>query len=277
MSTIHNPVNFNPADYRIEDYLDNRRPVYYGEGIEAYESTVREWEAGMARALGADWRSKSCHCIHCGEGNVRWITAVRHLPTDEVVVFGCDCTRRLEFIGADEFKLARLKALADARATRVKVYKARQAFVEARPELAEAIAHRADPVHARNSFIQDVLGKLEIYGSLSDRQISAVVASMARDREFAARKSAEQAEPKGDAPSGRATISGVILSSKERETGFGICIKVTLKLDNGARVYVTKPAGASDERGSRLTIRATWEVSKDDRSFAFGSRPVLVG
>ena len=33
--TVHNPTNFEPSDYEVVDYLDNKPPVYYGQGIAA--------------------------------------------------------------------------------------------------------------------------------------------------------------------------------------------------------------------------------------------------
>lgn len=83
MSTAHNPVNFNPADYDVVDYIDNKRPVFLGiyaenfaAALSAYEEEVKAWEADNARLFGADWRGKIHRCIHCGNGNVRWIVAL---------------------------------------------------------------------------------------------------------------------------------------------------------------------------------------------------------
>ena len=125
--TVHNPTHFEPSDYEVQDYLDNRRPAYYGEGTEVYEATVKFWEADMERVLGTDWRKKSHSCIHCGNTNVRWITAVSHAPTGDTVVFGSDCTARLGFADKHQFKLALLQSRDAARKVRVKDYLARYA------------------------------------------------------------------------------------------------------------------------------------------------------
>jgi hypothetical protein len=29
---IHSPKHFEPSDYEVEDYVDSRRPAYYGGG-----------------------------------------------------------------------------------------------------------------------------------------------------------------------------------------------------------------------------------------------------
>ncbi len=279
MSTIHNPVNFNPADYEVQDYLDNKRPPYYGQDLEHHKQEVLWWEKSMAATLGPDWRAKMHHCIHCGNGSVRWITATKHIPTGEVVVFGAICTARLGFADKHAFKLAQLQAKAEAGHARMKVWKQREEFVATHPEVATALEQAKQPVHAKNTFVQDVLGKLNQYGSLSDRQVAAVVQSLARDLERVARQAVEVTEVKGDAPSGRTTVTGLVLTIKQQASSFapgGFVTKMLVKLANNAKVWLTVPSKATIVRGDTVTVTATFEVSKDDKHFAFGSRPFLV-
>lgn len=274
--TVHNPTNFEPRDYEVEDYLDNKRPVYCGGHVEEYGREVAQWEADMLRVLGADWRAKAHRCAHCGNGSVRWITAVRHIPTGDVVVFGAVCTDRLGFANKHAFKLAQLQARDEARKVRFTIWNKRQAFLDAHPEITEALVAIARPEHAKNFFARDVLAKLDQYGDLTDRQVNAVVASLARDVQFAERKKVEDAEPKGDAPTGRVKVTGTVLSTKLVE-GFqgGTTMKMLLKLENNSKVWLTAPSRYTIDRGDVLTVTATFEVSRDDKSFAFGKRPTL--
>jgi hypothetical protein len=276
MNTVHNPTHFEPRDYEVEDYLDNRRPQYCGGPAEAHAQEVKWWQEEMVRTFGADYHRKIHRCIHCGNGTVRWITAVRHIPTNEVVVFGSDCTKRLGFADKHAFKLAQLQARADARKVRFTIWNQRQAFLAEHPAIAQALLDIEQPMHAKNTFVKDVLAKLDQYGSLSDRQVEAVVKSLARDVEYAARKTVEATEAKGDAPSGRAEVTGTVLSTKWVETDFGSTQKMLVKIENGARVWVSVPGKETIERGDTITVRATWTPSKDDKSFGFGSRPHLV-
>src|SRR5262245_20963347 len=86
--TIHNPTNFEPADYEVRGYYDAKRPEYvFGMPAEGYAEIVRLWEMDMADGFGPDWRSKIYRCTHCGNGHVRWITATTHTPTGEIVTF----------------------------------------------------------------------------------------------------------------------------------------------------------------------------------------------
>jgi hypothetical protein len=270
-STVHNPTNFNPADYEVITYLDNKQPEYYGQDMADYTAEVAAWRAEMVDVLGANWHSKVHHCVHCGNGNVRWITATQHIPTGERVVFGADCTARLGFADRQAFQLAQLKARAEAGHARMKVWAARSAYLAAHVDVAAAVEQAKSPVHAKNFFVHDVIAKLNQYGSLSERQASAVIASIARDVAAAQ----QVVEPKGDAPTGRVTVSGVILSVKRHESDWGVSMKMTLKLDNGSRVWMTMPSGAAADRGDRITVTATFEQSQDDKSFAFGKRPVV--
>jgi len=236
----------------------------------------------MERALGADWRAKSHRCVHCGNGMVRWITAVLHKPTNERVVFGADCTERLGFENHQAFKLALLKKRAAAHAESLKAWKRREEFVAKHPSIAAALKAIEEPVHAGNAFVKDVLRKLDRYGSLSDKQVAAVEQSLARDVEHAREEGRRRAvEPKGDAPEGRQEVTGQVLSVQFRESDWGEVLKMLVKLVNNSKVWVTVPSGALGTdgglKGKVITIRATFERSRDDKSFAFGKRPTLVG
>lgn len=274
--TIHNPTHFEPSDYEVENYLDNKRPTYYGQSLPEFEREVKDWEAEMLRTFGTDWRAKVHHCIHCGNGRVRWITAVRHLPTNNVVVFGSDCTARLGFANKVAFKLALLQSRAAAQKIRFKIFQQREAFLAAHPDLAEAIKTLDAPVHAKNTFVKDVVAKLNQYGSLSDRQVTAVIASVARDKAYAVTQAASAVEVKGNAPTGRTTVTGTVLSTKYQDSDFGPTLKMLLKLENNSRVWLTAPSKYTIDKGDTVTVTATWSPSKDDTSFAFGSRPTMV-
>lgn len=274
--TVHNPTNFDPANYEVFDYLDNKRPEYMGGPVEAWAADIKWWEADMLRTFGDAWRSKIHRCVHCGNTNIRYITAVDHIPTGERVVFGSDCTERLGFADRKAWKLAVLKSKAEAGHARLKIWKARTNYLEAHPEIATAIETAKLPAHANNVFVKDVLSKLDTYGYLTDNQAAAVVKSLARDLEYAARKASEAIEVKGPAPSGKATVTGTVLSMKWVETSFGTTHKMLLKLTNNSRVWVTVPSKATLERGDSVSIKATWTPSRDDASFGFGSRPSLI-
>jgi len=278
MSTIHNPTNFEPSDYEVEDYLDNRPPEYCGGPVAGFDATREMWAADMARALGDDWRRKSHRCIHCGNGTVRYITVCLHRPTGERVVFGADCTARLGFEDRHAFKLAQIKARAEAGHARLKLWRQRCAFLAAHQGLEALIEHaKTAPEHARNTFAQDVIAKLDRFGSLSVRQVEALTASLARDVERAAQAQAEAAIPRGKAPEGRQTVTGTILAFKTVDGAYGDVEKMLLELTpSRAKVWLSRPGAMTAARGDTVTVTATFAPSRDDPSFAFGKRPHLV-
>lgn len=271
--TVHNPTNFDPAQYDVLDYLDGKRPVYFGQGVEAFAEEVKWWEAEMVTAFGADWKTKNVRrCVHCGHNPLRWLTVVKHLLTGDVVVFGADCTARLSFVDQKTFKLAQLQAKDKANKVRIKVWNQREAFLKANPVFAAAVASYT----GTNTFVKDVVAKLGLYGSLSERQVSAVLSAIARDTQKAQEKAVEATEVKGDAPVGRQTVTGTVLSTKTVEGFYGNTLKMLLKLENNSRVWLTVPSKAAVEPKDVITVTATFEASKDDKSFSFGKRPSLV-
>ena len=154
-------------------------------------------------------------------------------------------------------------------------------FIADHPEVLQYEQALTEKVHARNTFAQDVLAKFRQYGSLSDKQLAAIKISLDKDCERAAAwAKRDAAEDKGPAPSGRETVSGTILSVSLRTNQFGEVEKMNVKLDNNSRVWVTVPTNLADTvlnfadlKGQHVTFTATFKVSDDDPSFAFGSRP----
>lgn len=286
--TVHNPTNFEPAHYIVENVLDNRLPRWYmGWGCAStYHAIVDAWKAEMIATFGENYQSKIHKCVHCGNGNVRWITVTRYIPTGEIVVFGSDCTERLGFANRMEFKLAQLKKKAAAFDAAFRVWNKRAKFLAANPAFDAAITnYYNNPVHTNNSFVRSVLGNLDKYGNVSERQMTTVMESLTKDRAMLTTKIAQQiaiaakpVEIKGDAPTGRVEVTGEVLSVKLYDSYMGgVVKKMLLKLANNARVFVTVPAIAGDiRRGDTVTVRATFKPKPEDKSFAYGSRPTLV-
>lgn len=161
-----------------------------------------------------------------------------------------------------------------SRTNPAKVKVLRERFMAEHPEVLKWIAEAEKPVHRDNTFVHDVLAKLDRYGSLTDRQMAAIPTSLARDVEFAERRAREASETKGDAPDGKAEVTGKVVSIKWRESHWGATRKMLVKLTNNSKVWLT--AAEEIEPGDTITVRATFTRSDDDRSFAFGKRPKLV-
>lgn len=140
-----------------------------------------------------------------------------------------------------------------------------------------------------NYFVADVIGKLVRFGSISLAQANAVRNAIARAN--------EPKEPAGEAPVGRQTVVGVIVGTKVKTSDFGPTLKMTVKLENGAKVWCSVPASikpkvhsneycniflgdrrnddneGSELKGCKISLTATFTHSDNDKSFAFGKRP----
>jgi len=294
---LHNEANFKPEEYEVLDYLDNRPPrreEFFPPGVFGapqacydnmethFQQEQDDWKRKMDEYFPYRREGKPSihHCTHCGNGMVRYIAAVRHIPTGQNVVFGSSCVARLNFKNRDDFKAAQVRARAEQRSARMAVYATRVRFLE-QPENAEFKAALEDinhEAHARNGFARDIVAKFNQYGSVSARQIECFISSLKRDHEYVARKAAEAQEVKGPVPSGRVEFNCEVLSTKLQFSQYGETVKMLVKLENNSRVWVTVPSacGGSAVRGAKLRIRATVEASKDDPSFGFGKRPTLL-
>src|SRR6478752_754342 len=137
--------------------------------------------------------------------------------------------------------------------------------------------------------------------AFSDRMIEAVRKVIAKRTE----RTAEQAAH--PAPTGRVAVTGEVVSAKVQEGDYGTNYKILVKDDQGFKVWVSLPSeqrsqqhddfydwvqakgsyigdfgpwcfflGTDDfagVKGRRITFTATLTPSRDDVSFAFGSRP----
>jgi hypothetical protein len=125
----------------------------------------------------------------------------------------------------------------------------------------------------------DLVRKLIKYGNLSEKQtnfLGLLVDKIDNARKIQAKWDAETEKAK-PAPEGRVEFAGKILKVSEYETDFGWVTKVTIKTDDGWRVYVSLPSSAYESKaGDRIALRATLTVSDDDPKFAFGKRPFLL-
>lgn len=300
MSTIHNPVNFLPQDYEVFDYVDNEPPKYvFGMPYEAYEIVRKSWENDLIRAFGTSeekWIEErqseafiaalamSHKCVHCGNGRVRYVTAVTHIPTGKRVCFGADCTHRLGFKDEKAFREEIIRSRAHAQAENFKIYVRANKWLDEH-EGARAIIEKAISRQGQNSFVDDVVAKLWKYGGLSDKQFAAIGLAMDRDDARQARIEAEKAKLANVAPlgEGRVTLQGIILSRRyETVPGFGYrgseqtLLKLLVQLDDGSKVWGNAPGSIEWDSivvGARVSFSATVTRSEKDAHFGFFKRP----
>jgi len=269
-----NPYEIRDADGHVEDVIDHT-DIDFDE----VENLIKlgylpaahyniEYEI-TPESIVEDIYESIHNCGHCGS-HIRFAAVMAHEPSMEFILVGQDClTNRFDEMSAADFKALRDAAKKAARES--KKAEQRAALIKEHPELADAF-------ESNNLFIQDVMRKFDKYAELSDRQIAAVKTALIRDAEWEVKKAAEQkeAESAADAPTGRVTITGEIISVKLQETMYGSSMKMLVKTADGWKLWVTVPNSIMIGEvlsGKTVTLTATVTPSNDDPKFAFGKRP----
>jgi hypothetical protein len=290
----HRPSAINPEEYtyvamtciKIESFGDCQVALMHRETIKAH----------MVHTGGNySTHEHGGNCAICGSVNAIYTALFYHQLTNTYIHVGTDCAQKLDMGNAREMNLFR-KAIGDAREAQAGKRKAQAILADNGLTAAWDVyttsgfapEHFTDPLHDCHDFgckrpgyeettITDIVGKLVKYGSISENQMSFVgklLAKIPQREQIAAERAAER-EAAAPCPTGRVTVSGIVLSIKEHEGNYGFTTKMTVKANEGFIVWVTMPSGADVERGSAITFTATLTPSKDDPKFGFGKRPVM--
>ena len=180
-TTEHTEKNFDPSNYEVVDYFDNRRPQYFGQSIEEWKSQIEYWQQSLKRVYGEDWVRKIHRCEHCHQPNVRYIAAVKDTRTNEVITFGDICVDKLGFRNRSEYTAAKIRAQAQLGRKKALIWVAYKKFLKENPEVVWAIKEIDNPIHENNRFAHDVIGKLKHWGSISQRQLTTLIKSLEGD------------------------------------------------------------------------------------------------
>jgi hypothetical protein len=277
---IHRPAEFDPADYRVIDYVDNRRPSLDGwvaitpQVAAAYERAVAAWEQRIF-AHFPDWQTGGgdhtsiFQCNHCGHPGIRYVAVVEHVPTGARLAFGEICADRCELSGRDAFKK---KYARDAAAIAQKQFErelARAKFDAENPEAVEFLMSLNTDYDSREpDFLLDVRRKLVKDGTLSPAQVAAVLKFKVKRDEQQAKRDAEP-KPEGPVVEGRRQVTGEIISTKWQESDFGGSLKMLVREADGNKVWGTVPNSLQDlTRGPYLgwhDENGTWVDNPDRR------------
>jgi len=131
--------------------------------------------------------------------------------------------------------------------------------------------------------LNDMLHKLSRYGDWSEKQQTFARKLWDRISNWKAWATEQKAQHDAEvaaaanAPSGRAVITGTVLSKQLRESAYGSTWKLLIQDDSGWKGWTTEPSGLNCDKGDRITLTADWTPSDDDPKFAFGKRPTRAG
>lgn len=212
-------------------------------------------------------------CFRCGGGGQD--------PTHRDWAFPADWSddQVAEFHAEREARNARARERRQERKIAKKV-KVRQLNLDRYPNLVPIHERYTTRYHEGNEedqtffagFAGDILSKLDTF-ELTEKQVQAVIASVAEEDEYRA----AQAERLANTPpvtESTQEITATIVSQKWQENQWGGQLKMLVELDNGQRLWGTKPAALEDaDVDDRVTFTANVTPSPDDHTFGFFSRP----
>lgn len=284
----HRPSVLDPAEYtEVGSFDAHDKDGYY------------EIDPSAAHLDNGGVHGYHGRCDHCGH-SIRYGVIFKHEPTNTIIAVGLTCART---VGLKSLSEKEIKAKAEHH----RILKAIAAWKQERPENAEAADYidamfAADSENRQamadwneqgnigpapqasiwyNAFVADVGYKLRRYGSLSEKQVAAILKAKAGAEKYQAMKDAEAAKLAEAAPlaEGRYEITGDVISIKWVEDrysydGLGEIKKMLVKMDDGNKVYGSVPTSIyGADRGTRVSFSAKVERSKDDEHFGFFSRP----
>ena len=275
---IHRPSSpdFDPEAYELFGIFT----LYAGHTDQTGEYIVSPFKAAVTGLESRGWNTDivgardsvtSRQCGHCG-AHIKYGALMTFEKELALIVVGEDCLlNRFE----SDLTKAQFQAIREEERLNIeRTTKATKiaALLEANPGLKSCYG-------SPNRFVQDVMDRLIKYGKLSEGQIEAVIGAVERDAERAEREEvwATEAKLAADAPTGKVTVTGEIVSVKSQETMYGSTLKMVVKTEAGWKLWVTVPSSimGTDEKitGKTVTLTATVTPSDRDSKFAFGKRP----
>lgn len=203
-------------------------------------------------------------CTACGASFV-YGDVWRHTPTGEHIFLGHDCAAKYGLLAdrsAWELEHGRRKQAAAVAAERALRQEERDGFLAKHPGLREDLT-------VDHHIVRDIADRFQARRSLSDKQV-ALVRKLAHET-----RNPAPPEKHVDAPTGRCTFRGRIVSIKDHESQYGITPKLTIKVETPTGSWLawgTCPRDLEAARGDLIEITATLSHGRD-KHFAFYKRP----
>lgn len=203
-------------------------------------------------------------CACCNKP-IKYSAGVYIKPLDFMVRIGRQCAFKVAALG--ELSNIKMEYLRDRHVAQKRATE----FANSVDGLAGVLEWSTTP--KAHYIAKDIASKIRRWGNASEKQVELLfklfatsTAQQATEAEFA---------PAAPAPEGRVAVTGKILGFKDVESDYGTTTKMIVRLDaTNAKVYLTRPSAIGHaERGSHIEFTATFQRSKDDRFFSFGSRP----
>lgn len=261
-SDAHAPSNLVTEDYEYVYSYDANPDEGQSPAHMAFVNS--QWWRDMMGKM-ARIHDSMTQCDHCG-AHMRYVAILHHIPTDTYITVGETCLgNRFDRATADFQRLRKAAAL-DREAAKVRhLWAEYRSMQPVNWEVLDA---------SDNEFIRDVLAKGAKYGSLSERQLAAIVKAEQRDREREAKRAEWENEVRGTIAEGRQEIAGEVISIKWQANDYGERRVMTVKDAENRCYWGTMPSSLREvEHGDKVRFTATVTRSDKDESFGFFKRP----
>lgn len=270
----HRPSQIDPADYEYVGQ-EHLRIESLGDCLEL-ESNRARIQAHMKRTGGRySTHAHGGNCMVCGSVNAVYTVLFYHEKTNSYVRMGQDCALKCDMGDAEAFRTFRT-SIQDALARGRGQAKARAILQEKGLLRCWEIWKDDSQVAREETTIRDIVGRLVLYGNITDPQerfLGRLLHSIDTRAERAAQRAAEHAAA-DPCPEGRVEIRGKVLTTKIQDGFRGPVEKMLVQDERGFKVWGTVPGSlAGIERGQRVGFMAAVEPSKDDAKFGFFKRP----
>lgn len=218
-------------------------------------------------------------CDMCGHA-CRYVVGFRRLSTNDLIWVGQDCAQYLDSDNRVVYEMkkwrTRLANLKKREEEQAEWLARRTAMRETDSDVAEWLEQLdLSKEGTMYAFLYDMVHSYNKWGSLTEKQISAVRNIKVKREEFEAKKAAEP-KPKVAVEEGRYFIEGEVLSTRwdTNEYTGGHTKKMLVVMDDGNKVWGTVPNNILDvEKGDRVLFSAKVTRNKEDEHFGYYSRP----
>jgi hypothetical protein len=301
---VHRPgsPDFDPEAYELVDVYD-----LHPESKDHAHLTA-ELEKLAAQGIQRGGNTYAA-CGHCGQVNLRYVALLVRRDVKEWIFVGQDCLSG-RFVGQTAASFQALRKAAELERAKQKNLAAWLRLCDEHPGIAyasyaadiidgyvSAARDHRDQEHVKAGVdwalgtLVDIARKARRNGEASERQVAFVEKLWREVDEKLAAYSARTPDPEvPPAPEGKVTVKGRIAKIRWQESDFGGSLKMRVVTDAGWQVWVTVPRSLDDRHeydeetntqritpgaaeGDRVVFTATLTRSRDDATFAYGSRP----
>lgn len=290
----HRPSAIQPLDYEYVAAMTRADSLDGAMILQGEREALQRHRAATGGSYSTHDHGGSCHV--CGAWFIDY-AIFYHAPSNAYIQTGFDCAEKLG--GGDErtFRAIRneRQALEWARAGKLKataILRERELLERVESLFASSLGDAVDIAPLKGLGLDfdlmrrgedmvltaaDIVRKLIKYGELSDKQWTFLVSLLDKIENISKTQEERQKERAAriEAPEGRQTLVGEVVSLKSIESEWGTQHKMLVKEDRNFMVWSSVPRAISGEveRGARVEFTATLSRSKDDSSFAIAKRP----